>query len=254
MILARRILPFLGTAIVLLSYSWLLWRPASWVTALLVILVWVFFSTLFLAHWKWRSASFWASLFPIAAFLAGGSGMLFFVGSSLGRWIFIVVLAGVYAVYTETIFVYYYQPQLYTNLSLPRLSYYALTLGGFFSFSFLWALQLIGVFPVWMITVLAFLYTAAVMLHILRGYQLWEDQHLSLVILVSLLVAETVWVLQFWPTAFYINGLMTALVIYFVPSMAMMYLRDTLTKQVLFRYTVVSILVIVAVLATSQWT
>ncbi len=254
MILARRVVPFFGIVLVAGSYTGLLLNPERWQLWSAIILLWVLGSVLFLLHWRPLSLAFWAALMPLAVLLCGGTGVLFFLDVAVSRWIFAVVLVLLYGVYTETLFVYHYQPQLYTNLSLPRLSLYLITIGSVCLFSFFWALHLIGALSVWLLVVLAMVIMAAIMLHILYSYQLWSDENLVLVLLTALLFGEVAWVLQYWPAAFYVNGMVMGLVVYLVPSIVLMQLRGALNRRVLWRYAMMSIIALVLILTTTQWT
>ncbi|PIW36954.1 MAG: hypothetical protein COW24_02670 [Candidatus Kerfeldbacteria bacterium CG15_BIG_FIL_POST_REV_8_21_14_020_45_12] len=253
MILAKRVIPILGSAVVAGAYVLLLLSPSQWKVAAVILTLWLIGSVLHLLHWRFLSLSFWAALTPIAALIFGGTGLLFFVDVSVARWIFVVIMVIVYALYTETLFVYHYQPQIYANLSLPRLSLYVLTVGGACLFMFLWALNLIGLMPVWLLTVLAAAYMATMLLHILYSFQLWSDANFYVIAVLSLLFAETVWVMQFWSVSYYISGAILGLLLYALPSVMLMHWRGALNRQVALRYAIMTFVAIILILATSQW-
>ncbi|MFC1598356.1 hypothetical protein ACFL2M_02370, partial [Patescibacteria group bacterium] len=135
MVLRRRILPVAGAVALAALYSGLILRPLEWRGWAIAIGVFVFVSLFFLMKWKWESLDFWYMLFPMAALTIGGTGLLFFLDKPLYQWLFAAILVVVYGVYTENVFIYYYQPQKYTNLSLPNLSFYMNTFASFTLFA-----------------------------------------------------------------------------------------------------------------------
>lgn len=252
--LLRRFSPFLGSLLLAACYSGLLLRILEWKGWVIGIGIVTILVPLFLLAWKWKSASFWFALFPILAFITGGTGLIFFLDKPFYQWLFALLLVVIFAVYSENLYTFHHQPHKYTTLSLPNLSFYIGTFTGFSLFAFLFALNLIRIIPVWVIVLAAFVYTVGMLMHMLRSYNIWHIQHSAAVAFIALLAAEAVWVLQYWPTAFFINGIIVAVLLYSIPSLLRLKLRDTLTKRAVFQYVVVSLLAIAGVLSTSQWT
>ena len=254
MILARRILPFISPLILIALLSGVLFQPMQWAYWTASIAIVVVLTMGFMVSWKFRSADFWGILFPVFTLLAGGIGSLFFVNSLTLRVVYGLLLVTLFGVYIEDVFIYRFQQHRYTQLSLPNLSFFISTLGALTLFSFMFALRLIGILSVWQITATAVIFGVTFMIHVLWSYQVWHPRYAAYALLTGLLVGELAWVLQFWPTALFVNGTIMAVLIYVFPSLIQMRLRDTITRASVTRYIIVCVVTLVAVLTTSQWT
>jgi uncharacterized SAM-binding protein YcdF (DUF218 family) len=91
------------------------------------------------------------------------------------------------------------------------------------------------------------------MFHVFWSHNIWDRKHVTTVLMLSVLVTELVWVLQFWPTAFFVNGICIAIVLYAVPSIIQLHIRNALSRQALIRYVSIAVLTVVSVVTTSQW-
>lgn len=254
MVIIRRITPFLGALLLAGLFSALLLQQQLWQWWVAGIAAVTVGSMLYMHRWNVFSVSFWTGLLPVAAFTAGGVGLLFFLDRPVYQWTFAAVCVVVYMVYAENVFTFHYQQQRYTSLSLPQMSLYLYTIAGFSLFSFFYALHLIRAMPLWGIIVAGVVFPTIMMLQLMRGYKVWEPGQIASVILIALVITELVWVLQFWPTSYYINGTIIAVALYCIPSLFLLKLRDTLTRRTVVQYLVISVAALASVLSTTQWT
>ncbi|HLD21488.1 MAG TPA: hypothetical protein VJB65_01150 [Patescibacteria group bacterium] len=253
MVLTRRIIPFTAPLFFGAFLFALFMRQDDWKIFVMSMLVLTIVSIAFMVEWRVRSAQFWGLLFPVFSMNMGGIGLLFFLDSILYRILLSVVLILFFGVYLENVFTFRYQPQKYVLLSLPNLSSFMNTFSGFTVCTVGFALHLIDYLPIWVLTLLSFALSIAMMFQVLWSYQIPLSGHGISILLVSLLVAEGVWVLQFWPTNFFVNGMIVAVVLYCVPSLLLMKLRGILTKKLTIQYVVVSAVTVISVIATAQW-
>ncbi len=227
--------------------------PQLWRVWAIVMAIGVLTVAGFMMQWKFLTARFWMILFPIAMLLFGGTGLLFFLRSQLSQIGLIVFLVVMYGLYLEDVFILNYQNYKYSSLSLPNISFFINTFAGFCLFACGFALDLIGVVPMWLITLCAFFFSSAMMLHLFWSYNIWEKKHLLTVFMLALTVTELVWVLQFWPTAFFVNSMLIAIVLYCVPSIIQLHIRNALSRQSIIRYVALAVVMTVSVVTTSQW-
>lgn len=253
MILLRRALPIVGPLFLIGMFSGLLFHPALWLWWMAGVGAILFFCIALMTKWALRSVNFWLSLFPPASLMIGSVGFLFFLNSIVAQIIFISVVIIFYGIYLEAVFIYYYQPQKYTNLSLSNLSFSVNVFSIFLLSSFGFALQLIRVVPIWILVLVSVIYTVGFMLHMLISYKIWNN-NTKPVVMVALLAAEMVWALHFLPTAYYVNGILMAIMLYCVPALIQYHLRDALTKRALWQTISISLIALIVVLSTSQWT
>lgn len=235
-------------------YSGLLYRPLEWQYWAIASVVVVIGSVLIMTPHHATHMERWLMVWPVCVLIAGSTGVLFFVTAPLVEWAIIsgtVVLNGLFL---EDLFTYYYQPLKYANVSLPNLSFFLLTIGTWGLMSMGFALELISVADHWMVTLGALAFTATNMVHTLRSYKVWKPENIMSVAAVTLVVTELVWMLQYWPTTFYVNGLVVALVVYCIPALIQLQLRNALQRDAVLRYVGIATAALILTLSTAQWT
>lgn len=254
MILTRRILPFL-VPLILAALMWgLLGHSQEWVTYIAALAAVVVFSIAMMVEWKWRTIEFFGLLFPYCVGVAGGIGYLLFLERIGLQYFTIGLIALLSGIYLENVFTYRYQPQKYTQFSLPNFSLFLLTSASFCLFSAGFGLELTNVIEYTTLVAFAAVFALATMVYLVWGYQIPKGKRIAAILLPTVLMAELVWVLKFWPTAFFVNGLIIAVFIYAVPTLIQLQLRERMTKKLWRQYAIVSGVVLTAVILTSQWT
>jgi hypothetical protein len=253
MILLRRILPFLSPALLAVFFVALILDPLEWQQWTLLIGITAFLTVLMMTHWRILTSDFWAMLFPVASLLTGGIGMLFFADFAALQWSIAGVLVFLFALYTENMFVFYYQPQKYTVLSLPNLSFFINVFGTFGLFSFAFALHLINIVPMWLILVVGSTHALFFMMHVLWSYKLFNAKNIPVLIAMSILIAQLIWVIQYWPVSFFVDGLLIAMAFFMISSIMQLSLRSVLEKKLVWQYLGISSLGVIAVLLTTKW-
>lgn len=254
MILARRVVPFVAPLFMAALLSGLFFRSQEWPTWFLSILALPIVAIGFMTEWKFRSVEFWNLLFPLFFVIVGGTSLIFFLNVTLYQLVVVIALVIVLGVYLESVFTYRYQPQKYATLSLPNMSSVINTFAGFALFTSAFALYFINRIPVWVLPIIAFAFSLAMMLHLFWGYKIQKQNQGMIIVIFPVIMAELIWVLHFWPTAFLVNGIIGAIVLYCVPSLIQLQSRDILTRRLLIQYIVVSLITILGVVATAQWT
>lgn len=254
MILARRILPFIVTLLLALLYVELFFQPTLYVWWSAGIGIVALASVAFMTKWKFASVHFWWALFPLVSFLFGGTGLLFFLDQPLYRILWVIFLVMMVGFYFEDLFMYYYQPQKYSPLSLARLSFVMNIVASFSLFSFLFGYQLIGLVQSWLLPLIAMAYAMAMMTHMLWSYKIWGPHAGWVILLFGLFTAELVWILHFLPTVYFVNGILVGIVLYCLASLVQMKFRQIINRALTLRYVLISSMLVLSILSTSQWT
>lgn len=270
MILLRRLIPFIAPITLCVIYVGLWIAPLEWRWWVGASLATAIFSLMFLMQWRWRTKEYWALLFPLLGFLIGGTGVLLFLNSVWYQLLLVALMAILSGVYLENIFIFFYQPQRYSHLSIPNISFVLLILSLFTLFTAGFAMQFVGLLSRWLLllnlpgqlaslisqgslTLIGFLLGAAVMTHMLWSYKLMSPAHRSVIWLFGLVCAELLWVLQLLPTAYFVNGMFATILCYGTLACLQLHLRQILTRQLIAQYVVISLVAIAIVFATSQW-
>lgn len=254
MILARRLLPVIGSIILIACYAGVLFQPIQWVEWLIAAAVFAVASLLFMMRWRWNTAETWFAAFPILTLLVGGTGMLFFIEGLVLRCVAAAALSIIYGVYMENLFTLHFQPSKYASLSLPKLSLVLNVITAFFLFSTAFALQLIGLIQFWLISVLALFYGSLHMAYMLRGFNVAPEKRRGFILFVGIIFAELITVIGFLPTGFYVDGLFAAIMVYFLTTFALMIARDAFSKRQFIEQVVLAVCMLIILFATAQWT
>lgn len=253
MILLRRFFSSISPVVLAALFISLLWNVTAWQYAIIGIALLIIFTHVYVLRWQVLTADFWWSFLPVILWVAGGLGFFLFLVNIYYQWALIILIAGIYGVYMENVFTFHYQPQKYSHLSLPKLSFYMMIVSTVFVFSSLFALVVISSIPFWVIAVVSPIYAALAMAVLFRGYGVLNRENIWLIILVGIGSFELSWVLHYLPTAYTVNGALLALYMYSVPSIVLMVARDAIEKNVVLQYGIVALVTATAILLTAQW-
>lgn len=254
MIVFRRFLPFIGSAIVLGFYLGLTFRPSEWIYWVCAIIGYAIVSSLFMLRWDWRGLEFLTTAFPLLLFLGSATGVFMFIPSQLWRMILVLGIIIVHAVYMENVFTLHYQSSKYTSLSLPRLTVMMNTISVFLIATGLLAVDLVAPMQDWLIVLLLAIVFTILLFQMLYQFSVYEKKKVGSVLLIALFLAQIVWAVQFLPTAFFVNGAYIAICWYAFSSIYLQYERHALTTPVLLQYSIISSMMIALISATAQWT
>lgn len=256
MILARRILPFIVPLFVGVLVFGILLQPAEWRVWILILFAALLLSMAYMVEWSlqvWRRAEFWGLLFPIAAFIAGGIGFLLFVEQDFYQYTIVGVMVLATGVYFENVFTYRFQPQKYGHLSLPNQSGFLLAISGFAIFSAGFGLLLTNLITSWQLAIFAAVFTLLLMIHTVWSYSIRREWRVIAIGIPTILMTELVWVIHYWPTAYFVNGAVIAVMLYIVPTIVQLRLRQVLNARLLWQYGIISGVSILAIILTAQW-
>lgn len=253
MMIFRRILPLITPLLFLGILFFITKQFAYWPWGLGLLALVMVSSVKYILAMPWHRAAVWLYILPLLVFLIGGVGLYFFLSSVAWQIFWATFSSLLLGIYLEIIFVFHYQPLRYVQLSLPHTTLILHTVGTFAMFAFFFALYLIRVLPLPAIVVVAFVYAAAASGQFLWCHKIWAREHFSMIIAIGAVVAELVWVLHFWPTAFYVNGVIMAVAMYCLPSLWQLHIRGSLTAAALWRHGIVAGVAVLSVVGTAQW-
>jgi hypothetical protein len=157
-------------------------------------------------------------------------------------------------VYLETIFVFYYQPQKYTILSLPTVNFFfsvfalcTLAISGS-------ALQLIGVLPQWFCVIATGVIVFLLLMHLLWSYRIISRRAILAAFVVTVVFMELWWALHYWPVTFWVQGFVAAAFFYMIAPLFQLTFRGIVTKAIIRQTISVGTVLLIVVLSTARWT
>lgn len=254
MIVARRIIPFITPLIVLLSYVAMYLYPEQWYVPSVIGLVLVLVSVSFLLQWHVFHKDFFLAAYPLFLFLVGVTGFAIFLVNTFTQVTAMIGATILVAIYLESIFIYHYQPQQSTNLTYSHLSYLVAVLSVFFLASFGFALGLIGYASPVLLSILAFFLIGLYLLHMLLSYKIWESYRIVTIAAVSALCAQLIWILQYLPTAYYVNGAIVVSVFYLLSSFMQLDFREILDARAIRTYGGIAVIILLLTMLSATWT
>lgn len=196
---------------------------------------------------------FWLILGPTLVF-ASGSFFYIFMGDIVMRCFVAVLTLSILWFLVEESVRYVYWPQDYKELSLENISSYAQLFIIFSSLSGLFYINSFIFVPLWLIVIIGIVITFFV------TYQLVQVNHINnvnnwlFVIVVSLVMGELIWIINFFPTIYYINSAVMTIIFYLLSGLGRQILMETFKFKNLLRYLIVGGVGILIILFSSQWT
>jgi len=260
--LLKRLTVFLAPALLVVIWEIWLGQPLAIVEAfcltILVIALAIWYLTLRpLAVSQLQSSfhrrEFWRfSLSPLF-FVVAIFGFLVILESTWWQQVLVWLSAVVILATLQNLFDRFYRGASYSARSFEIISNNINTLSIFVLTTVLYSLI---VFLNWAVYVVAILLLACC---ILLFYQsMWIaglklGQSWLFILIDSLVMIELFWVLNFLPNTFYIKALVLTVVYYSVINLSRNWLLKILQPEMIKRYLIVSLSILVLVLATAQW-
>jgi hypothetical protein len=185
--------------------------------------------------------------------LLGASAFMVFINDILVYRLFAVGVALILFLFLENVFIYLYYPHKYVLSSLENVSAYSNLLSAFFVNSAYYGLSVfLHIQSKWLFTgvfvVNTILFLQTILINKLKLKNAWLA-----FLLVTVLLGELVWVLQYLPWSFLVKGALLATGYYLLSNMFRYYFLQSLNKVVLYRHLFISIGMILAILVTAKW-
>lgn len=218
-----------------------------------IILGLVFLAVWQLAGRKFKETRFWLLVLTPLCFALGGSLFLSFLQGRFIKHFFALFLALALGIFLEVIYSKFhnrikYQPHSLENISfnLNIITVFFIASGFFslitflgFSFLFFWLLFIVII--------------------LLLNYQIiWlAGSRFSIggwyLFIITLIMAEVFWAVNFLPTSIYVNGLLLTISYYLLAGLSRNWLLDIKEFKVVKRYLFTSLIILVIILITAKW-
>ncbi len=253
MILILRTIPFL---IGILTASLLLgifkWPDFVLWLSILVVLV-VVFGIGKIAEFGDSLEGWWHVAITPVLFVVSSIAFMLFVEAD---WL-MIVLALVTAIFTfffaEHLFKFIHLPSLYQPYALEHTSLVLHVASMFFLSTAFYGLQTFLRMPIWLLATVFLMFSGLMVYETLWVSKIRDAKAVRVALIGGLMFTELFVVLSFLPTSFYVNAAISTLVFYsFLGVMRASFLQR-LSKDILKRYVILGLILIVALLATAKW-
>lgn len=253
MILTRRILSFTAPVLfgvcfigLISAISGLWW----WVGALFVLAC---LTSGFLLQWHIFSARFFWITVPLLLLLLTSAGVIIVVPNEWIRLAYAVVAVAMSGVYIEDVFILYYQPQKYTQLSLPQFSLFLNVWSAYGIGLLMFATALLNIVDMWVMLLIAAVFGLYLGGHVLWSFALWKKELWFIPCVFALMLTELTWILLALPFSFVVTAFLLCIMVYILSTLTQLSYRNAFTFDTVVRPVVISLVGSVAILLTTQW-
>jgi hypothetical protein len=202
---------------------------------------------------KILARNFWGlAILPILFFLSITNYALI-LGFGLLRHLVIILFALILYAYLENLFLFFYRRAAYQVNSLENSAVFLNIIIFFLLILDLNALSVLLNPPLW---ALSLILIAALFIML---WQLWwilkikDKLKLLYLMVIIIIVLEFFWALSFLPSNFYILTIILTIIYYFLTGILRAKLAGALDKKLLWRYALISGILILMILITSRW-
>lgn len=252
MIIIQRLMPYVSAVVVTITLACGVYFPEHWLVWASILFVVPIIVVLSVRQSHWRLEYLGLSL-PMVLLLLSAYTFLLIQESTLLINISLIVVVIFYFLFEKNLTVFLFQPSKYIPYSLEHISIYCNVLASFYMYVSLFIFFVLGLSRLRYIFILAWLLTAILVWQALWIQKIPWTRSRWFVLAISCFVTEWVMVLHYWPTSFFVTGVLLTLGLYLLLHLSRHYLTDTLSRLLVWRYVTISSIGIVILLATAQW-
>lgn len=255
MILLHRLTPFALGAVIFSAFALLIARATSIVipAVLLFVIVPALLARLLLFEFK--RPAFWVFLGVPLFFIASAFLSFLFLESLSAMWTLTAVVTVTATLYAENLFAFYHLPSAYQAYSLEYLSLLISIASAFFFASGSYGAYLfIPEFaPIWLTSLMVFFAVLFLTLAVFWVSKVGFETGRRYAFAGAVLMTQLYVLLAFLPTSFVTNAAAFAVFLYCFLGFMRAHVLERLTVQVVRRYTLLALILLVVIFGTAQW-
>jgi len=253
MILLHRISPFVLLPVLLAGMYFIIFvqkYPVAIAIAMVVVGIFVFARLL---SFEIRTFQFWHFVMTPILFLVASLGMIFFLEQELVILVIAITSTALVILYAEYVFQYLHLPSIYQPYSLEYLSLFLNLLTVFYLSSVGFGSILLLQTSLVAVSVVAFLCFAFVIYGTFWVSKAHESKIKPYTYGGSILMTEFFVSVSFLPSGFYTNAAIMTILFYVFIGLTRAHVLRTLSAPVVKRYLIISGVLLIATLLSSQW-
>lgn len=250
----NRSIPFFTPVLILIGLEIVLIKPSLlWWIALFLLVIF------FLSFWQLTNRKFNKEFWQLfsAPFLFFLSSLLFFTlltpkNDWLKHLIILFIVISL-VVILESIFNFFHRREKYPLYTIENIYSYLDLITLFFSLTSFYSLIIFSNFPVWPFLLLVIFLVSLLGYQVFWANKILNRKSLTFILIISLIIGELFWIINFWPTSFYFNALFLTLFYYIMIGLSRYHLLDHLEKKIIKRYLIISGTCLLILLLTTPW-
>lgn len=253
MILLTRISTIINPLLTLGALEYLIFKPDAWLGVLIFLVAVQIVTVLRMMRWKLNTKDAWVFLVLPVLLSVTAHGWMTLISST---WLIhvVAILTGLMIMlYFDHLFHFLFQRSEYQSYSLEHITRYMMLGTLFAGMTFVYASALYIPIDRWIVVV-----AGVVFLALMASVAIWFlklDKSLAngLFVLLSVISVEVFWTLQLLPLHYYVNALLVTTAFYSVLNLGHYSAKQSLQPVVVKRYGIGLLILLVLVLATSEW-
>lgn len=206
-----------------------------------------------LLGFDYRSWSFWIFFISPLLFLLATLLFFLFLESSLLEWSVAFIAIALTWVYLENLFTFYYTPGTYQPYALEYLSLAMYLLTIFFFASGMYAAQVFLLMPLWIPAITAFVVFLCASICMFWVSKVSAGTSLPYAISGAIGFTELYLTFSFLPTSFVVNAAALTVCFYLFLGLVRARVLEELTPAIIKRYTLTSLIALILIFASAQW-
>jgi hypothetical protein len=254
MIIIHRITPFLVLLVTALAYVPILLQTQFYFIALVAGLVLLIVLLGRLLKWEHKTVAFWFFLGTPLLFYLSSVGFYLFLETEYTQWLLAFFVSFALFFFAEHLFHYHHLPSRYQPYTLEHLSviFHVVTL--FFLGVIGFGGHLFLYLSVWLLGLPLFIISIFLIYGLLWVSKVEDKDARVFSVAGAVLVTELFLVMTFLPIGFYTSAALLTVFFYSFLGMLRAHFVKKLTKSVVRRYVLISLLLFVMLIASAQWT
>lgn len=165
----------------------------------------------------------------------------------------IAVTTAIYFLFVQNIVLFLFVPKKYIPYSLEYICTYSNVVASFYMYVSAFIFLALGLGRVRYVLTLACCTTLILVWQTFWIQKIAWSQARWCIVVISLIMAETIWAMHYWPISFFVSGFLLTIELYVLLNMSRYYLHQTLTSKLVVLYLTTSGIAILILLLTAQW-
>lgn len=165
----------------------------------------------------------------------------------------IAVTTAIYFLFIKNIVLFLFVPKKYIPYSLEYICTYSNVVASFYMYVSAFIFLVLGLGRLRYVLSIVCCTTLILVWQTFWIQKIAWSQARWYIMVISLIMAETIWAVHYWPVSFFVSGFLLTIELYVLLNMSRYYLHQTLTPKLTLLYLVTSGTAVLILLLTAQW-
>jgi hypothetical protein len=251
--LGKRLTVFLCPLLIFISLELIFINLKHIYYLLAAITLFLIFIFKYLIKERFFSRDFWyLVILPLLLFYATVAFLLL-LNSDFSKHVIIALFSLILGVYLENIFLFFYYPLKYIPNSQENLAVFISLLIFFLLAIDLNSFNIFLNLPLWLLSLILILVVSILILQAFWSNKIKTELRFIYLMVINIIILEVFWALTFLPANFYISSIILTILFYLIWGVFKAQLIQQLEKKLIRRYLIITLILLILVIFTSNW-